>query len=82
MIAAKADTIAQRRYDITVQRYLIGKISIVDLNIANQEKDQARQDYIASLRNYWNSWLELRRKTLYDFENGKTIRYEAGLTGQ
>lgn len=76
MIAAKADTIAQRRYDITVQRYLIGKISIVDLNIANQEKDQARQDYILSLRDYWNSWLELRRKTLYDFATGQTIKYD------
>lgn len=77
MIAAKADTIAQRRYDITVQRYLIGKISIVDLNIANQEKDQARQDYILSLRNFWNSWLELRRKTLYDFANRQTIKYDS-----
>jgi len=77
MIAAKADTIAQRRYDITVQRYLIGKISIVDLNIANQEKDQARQDYILSLRDYWNSWLELRRKTLYDFATRQTIKYDS-----
>lgn len=77
MIAAKADTIAQRRYNITVQRYLIGKISIVDLNIANQEKDQARQDYILSLRDYWNSWLELRRKTLYDFATRQTIKYDS-----
>jgi hypothetical protein len=49
----------------------------VDLNIANQEKDQARQDYILSLRNFWNSWLELRRKTLYDFASRQTIKYDS-----
>jgi outer membrane protein len=75
-LAAKADTVAQKRYDITVKRYLIGKIDITDLNIAVQEKDRARQDYFRALGDFWNSWLELRRKTLYDFEKNKSIAYE------
>lgn len=75
-LAAKADTVAQKRYDITVKRYLIGKIDITDLNIAVQEKDRARQDYIRTLGDFWNSWLELRRKTLFDFEKNKPIAYE------
>jgi outer membrane protein len=76
LLSAKADTIAQKRYDISVNRYLIGKISIIDLNIATQEKDQARQEYIQSLRTFWNSWFELRRKTLYDFELNQPIQYD------
>lgn len=76
-LAAKADTVAQKRYDITVKRYLIGKIDITDLNIAVQEKDRARQDYIRTLGDFWNSWLELRRKTLFDFEKNKPIAYES-----
>jgi len=76
VIAAKSDTIALKRYDITMKRYLIGKISIVDLNIALQEKDQAKLSYVLALRTYWNTYFELRRKTLYDFEKNAPIVFE------
>ncbi|AWO00893.1 TolC family protein [Chitinophaga alhagiae] len=74
--ATKADTIARLRYEITKQRYLIGKISITDLNLAQQEKDQASQGYIAALRNFWNAYYTVRRLTLYDFEQDRRISYE------
>lgn len=74
--AAKADTIARQRYEITKQRYLIGKISITDLNLAQQEKDQASQAYINTLRSYWNAYYTVRRLTLYDFEKEQKIKYE------
>jgi outer membrane protein TolC len=67
MIAAKADTIAQKRYDVTKQRFLIGKIDVLDLNIADSEKDVAKRGYITALRNYWTSFYDVRRLTLYDF---------------
>jgi outer membrane protein len=75
VISAKSDTIAQKRYDITVKRYMIGKISIVDLNIALQEKDQAKLGNIRALETFWNTYFELRRKTLYDFEQNAPIKY-------
>ncbi len=74
--AAKADTIAQLRYEITKQRYLIGKISITDLNLAQSEKDGATQNYIRALRSFWNAYYTVRRLTLYDFEQDRKIRYE------
>ncbi|UCG27838.1 MAG: TolC family protein [Bacteroidales bacterium] len=67
LIAAKADTIAQKRYDVTKQRFLIGKIDVLDLNIADSEKDVAKRGYISALRNYWSSFYDVRRLTLYDF---------------
>jgi outer membrane protein TolC len=73
LVAAKADTIAQKRFDVTKERYLIGKISITDLNLAVQEKDLARQAYINMLRTYWQSYYLLRRLTLYDFDKGEEI---------
>ncbi|HQV00588.1 MAG TPA: TolC family protein, partial [Bacteroidia bacterium] len=73
IIATRADTIAQKRYEISMKRYLIGKIDITDLNIALQEKDNAKVQYLASLQQFWSSYFDLRRKTLYDFENNKTI---------
>jgi outer membrane protein TolC len=75
-IAAKADTIAQKRYDVAKNRYLIGKISITDLNIAQNEKDQARRSYFSELRNYWNLYYTIRRLTHYDFINDSMIVYE------
>ncbi len=73
VIAAKSDTIARKRYDITVKRYMIGKIGITDLNIALNEKDAARLSFVQALRNFWNAYFEIRRKTLYDFERGMVI---------
>jgi hypothetical protein len=39
------------------------------------DKNQTKQDYIGALRTYWNAYFELRRKTLYDFEQNKPIIY-------
>lgn len=74
--AAKADTIAQKRYEVTKERYLIGKITITDLNIAQAEKDRARFDHINALRAYWVSYYTVRSLTLYDFIKKQPIDYE------
>jgi outer membrane protein TolC len=68
-----ADDIAQRRYNITKNRYLIGKIAITDMNIALTEKDQAKARYIQSLQDFWTAYFNLRRLTLFDFESGFQI---------
>ncbi|PCH68339.1 MAG: hypothetical protein COC01_04005 [Bacteroidetes bacterium] len=75
-IAQKADTIAQKRYEVTKQRYLIGKIVITDLNIALAEKDQSKRSFVESLRNFWVNYYELRRTTHYDFEQNAKIEYK------
>ena len=67
LIAAKSDTIAQRRYDVTKQRFLIGKVDVLDLNVALSEKDVAKRNYISALRNYWSNYYQIRKITLYDF---------------
>lgn len=75
-IAAQADTIAQRRYEVSQNRYLIGKIDITNLFIAQNEKDSARQAYIRALRTFWTGWYELRQLTLYDFQDNEPITYD------
>lgn len=73
VIAAKTDTVAQKGYAITKARYLIGKISITDLNIAQAESDQSKSNYINALWTYWRNYYNLRRLTLYDFEYNMPI---------
>jgi outer membrane protein TolC len=75
IIAQKADTIAQKRYEITSNRYLIGKITILDLNTALNDRIQAKLSYIQALNDFWTAWFDLRRKTLFDFEVGEAIKY-------
>ncbi|SIT84855.1 TolC family protein [Pontibacter indicus] len=70
---AEADAIAQERYEIARNTFLIGRISITDLNIALAEKDQARRAHIASLSEFWTAHYMLRQLTLFDFEQGKII---------
>jgi len=70
---AEANAIAQERYDIAKRIYLIGRISITDLNIALAEKDQARRAYIASLSEFWAAYYSLRELTLYNFEKQEAL---------
>jgi outer membrane protein TolC len=67
-IASKADTIADLRYEVTKQRFLIGKIDVLDLKDALEEKDLARRGFVEALRNYWDYYYNLRGITLYDWE--------------
>lgn len=73
---AKADTIAQKRFDVAYKRFMIGKIDMNDLFLAQREKDQAFQSYISTLKNYWVSYYQLRRTTLYDFKTNSVIEYK------
>lgn len=69
-IAAKADTIAQNRYEVTKQRFLIGNVDVLDLNVALTEKDSAKRGYLSALNNYWSYFYNIRKLTLFDFIAG------------
>jgi outer membrane protein len=71
--AALSDTVAQKMYEVTKQRFLIGKIEVLVLNNADTKKDQNRRAYVQSLQNYWNYFYNIRSLTLYDFVNNKPI---------
>jgi outer membrane protein TolC len=74
LIAAKADTVAQKRFEVAKNRYVIGKIGVSDLYIAQNEKDQALDAYVQALRSYWTNYYRLRRVTLYDFVSNTELR--------
>lgn len=67
--AAKSDTVAMKMYEVTKQRFLIGKISVLELNNADTRKDQNRRAYVQALQNYWTYFYNIRGLTLFDFIN-------------
>ncbi len=74
LIAAKSDTVAQKRFDITQKRYMIGKINdVLELRMAQQDNDYAKIGYYRALMTFWNSYYDIRRLTLYDFQRDMPI---------
>lgn len=72
----KAQEIALRRYEIAKKRFILGKITITDLNIALQEQDRSVLSYLNSLEKFWTDYYTLRRLTLYDFVKNKKIEVD------
>ncbi len=75
-VAAKSDTVAMRMYEVTKQRFLIGKIAILELNNADTKKDQNRRAFIQALQDYWNYYYNIRSLALFDFLNRKPLETE------
>jgi outer membrane protein TolC len=73
-LSAKADTVAGKRFEVALNRYVIGRIAIDNLYLAQSEKDQALNQFVQSLRGYWQAYYRLRRLTLFDFVAGQPIR--------
>ncbi|NOX86398.1 MAG: TolC family protein [Chlorobi bacterium] len=74
IIAAKSDTVARKRYEVTQKRYMIGMVNdVLELNMAQIDTDNARMGYIRALMDYWKSYYQVRKLTLYDFEHDQPI---------
>jgi outer membrane protein TolC len=69
-----SDSVAAKRFEVAYNRYVIGKITIDNLYIAQTEKDAALVQIVGGLRDYWLAYYRLRRVTLFDFVAGRPIR--------
>ncbi len=72
-IAKEADAIAQQRYKTSIETFLIGKINTLDLNDAQNSKDEARQKHISELYYYWYYYYQIRSLTLWDFRTNTEL---------
>ncbi len=72
-VTQKSDEVAEKRYQIALNRYQTGNVSISDLNIAQNEKDTNKRAFFNSLKDFWMAYFELRALTLYDFENNQLL---------
>ncbi len=66
-ITRELESRAKERYRIARESYLLGAISLTDLTIAQQERDQARRTLVSSLSRYWEQYYRLRLLTLSDW---------------
>ncbi|MCD7970274.1 MAG: TolC family protein [Alistipes sp.] len=75
-IAARMDEIALKRYETSVEAFVLGKIDILSLNDSQGVKDDARRNYIDQLNLLWAYHYRIRALTLYDFTQNAPIVYE------
>lgn len=73
-LAAHADSVAERRHRLTRESYMAGHGDLNSINIAQSERENARSSYLDAIRNYWSSYYDVRRATLYDFERDAAIQ--------
>jgi outer membrane protein TolC len=67
---------ARQAYNITKQRFIIGRSDVNSLALALERQDQANLNYIDALRLYWRYYYTIRQLTLFDFEKNQTLMKE------
>lgn len=76
LVAKETRTIALQNYELEMDRFLRGTITINDLNAAQQQKDNAANTYIDAIKVYWELFYTIRRLTLFDFQTNQKIFYK------
>ncbi len=71
--AEEALKLAKMAYEQTQERFIIGKVDLNSMTLANNRHQQAQTNYITALQNYWLSYFKIRRLTLYDFEQEQPL---------
>ena len=75
-VAQKAMAIASERYEIMLDRFENGGVTVDNLNRAQDEMDAASNKYISQLRAFWSAYYDIQKISLYDYINKQDIDQE------
>lgn len=71
--AEEALELANRTYNTTKERFIIGAADINSLTLSLDRQKVAQRNYISFLKNYWSSYYKIRKLTLFDFEKNEAL---------
>jgi outer membrane protein TolC len=74
--AEEALELAIMAYNVTKERFIIGKADINSLTLSLNRQSSAQRNYISALQYYWLNYYKLRKLTLFDFKKQKTLMLE------
>ena len=72
-ILTKSSEVSQRSFDISLQRFANGDITSTELDRASEKLNTAKLSYLSAYMEYQLALADLKRKTLYDFENKQSL---------
>lgn len=74
--AEEAMNLAATAYNMTKQRFIIGKSDLNSMTLSLNRQKEAQKNYILALKNYWLSYYKIRKLTLYDFEKQESLPFQ------
>jgi outer membrane protein TolC len=74
--AEEAMQLATMAYNMTKERFIIGKADLNSLTLSLNRQNSAQRNYISALQYYWLNYYKLRKLTLFDFERQETLMQE------
>ena len=72
-VLKKSEAVALRSYEISRARFENGGITVQDLALKRDSLTGARLDYLNAYIQYQTAVADLKRQTLYDFENDRSL---------
>ncbi len=72
-VSRRASEIGRERYSLIMDKFRSGNASVMELNTARQEYDEAMDRYVNDLSTFWSLYYKIRKMTLYDFIKGEDI---------
>lgn len=72
-VLKQSEDVARRSYDITLARFDNGDITSQELALDRDRLTQARTAYLEAYIQYQLAAADLKRQTLYDFENNRSL---------
>lgn len=75
-VSKRAMIIAQERYNLVMENFRRGTASVMDLNTARSENDNAQTQYISDISTFWTAYYTLRKYTLHDFIEKKDLEID------
>jgi outer membrane protein TolC len=74
--AEEAMELATMAYNVTKERFIIGKADLNSLTLSLNRQNSAQRNYISALRDYWLNYYKLRKLTLFDFQKEEELKVE------
>ncbi|TWO31564.1 TolC family protein [Seonamhaeicola sediminis] len=65
--ALRSRDLAKESYNLTEKRFLSGNVDFLNLTTSRRAWQQANENYIRTLQNYWNLYYKVQQLTLYNF---------------
>jgi outer membrane protein TolC len=72
-VLEKSQKLAERSYEISLARFDNGDVTAQELALDRNRLTQARSAYLEAYIDYQTAVADLKRKTLYDFENNRSL---------
>lgn len=72
-IAKQSLELAQKRYNLLIQNFDLGEISIIEITDAHKDVLVSLQTYCEKIQQVWTMYFQLQSLSLYDFINSQSL---------